>query len=201
MVDWSAAEAVTDYALVSDGQWALRQNLTILVDLSSGINLYPDLRLCKNSVREYNESLTRTKGVLVKMSKKLNLKTEELPLAVYSKHAIATLYRVPEIFYGLPSTSADFVETLVELSLFADALRMHLHMKVDNKILYLWLHDQQVSYNFSSAVGLIEIVLNKSKTRTLHVAPNISQLNDSGITNRSLLQDRVPSLTPAMVEI
>lgn len=201
VVDWSAVEATTVNALVSDGQWALRQNLIKFLDFSSGINLYPDLRLCINSVREYNESLTRIKGVLVKMSKKLNLKMGELPLATYSKHAIVTPHRVPENFYSLLSTSAAFVETLLELSLLADALGIHLHLKVDNKLSPLWLHDQQVSYNLSSAVALIEVVRNKSKTRTLHVAPSIAQLIDSGVTNRSLLQERVPSLTAAMVEI
>ena len=39
------------------------RNISVLVDFSSGLNLYPDLRLCNNSV-QYDESVARIASVL-----------------------------------------------------------------------------------------------------------------------------------------
>ena len=57
VVDWRYMESQTMKALATEGRWAYMQSLSTVVDFSSGINLYPDLRLCNNSAFEYARSM------------------------------------------------------------------------------------------------------------------------------------------------
>ena len=59
---------VPPQALAEEGRWAYRQSLSTVVDFTSGMNLYPDLRLCKNSADDYNRSIATIEGVLSKMA-------------------------------------------------------------------------------------------------------------------------------------
>ena len=53
------------------------RNISIIVDFTSGLNLYPDLRLCNNSV-QYAQSIARMQSVLHKMSVPVNASTHTI---------------------------------------------------------------------------------------------------------------------------
>ena len=53
------------------------RNISIIVDFTSGLNLYPDLRLCNNSV-QYAQSVSRMQSVLHKMSLPVNASTHTI---------------------------------------------------------------------------------------------------------------------------
>ena len=71
VVDWRYIERADAATLEKEGRWAFRQNISIVVDFTSGLNLYPDLRLCANSVREFDASKQRMKAVFEKMATKV----------------------------------------------------------------------------------------------------------------------------------
>ena len=60
----------------------------MIVDFTSGLNLYPDLRVVKDSIDEYERSMARMYDVLTKMSTKLNASTATAATATYSSQCI-----------------------------------------------------------------------------------------------------------------
>ena len=81
--------------LRKEGRWAFMRNISIIVDFTSGLNLYPDLRLCNNSV-QYAQSVSRMQSVLHKMSLPVNASTHTIGQtfsadAVRIQHLISSL--------------------------------------------------------------------------------------------------------------
>ena len=62
---------------LNHGRWAFMRNISIIVDFTSRLNLYPDLRLCNNSV-QYAQSIARMQSVLHKMSLPVNASTHTI---------------------------------------------------------------------------------------------------------------------------
>lgn len=62
VVDWRWVEDTEPGALGRAGAWAEQQKLRIMVDFSNGVNLYPDLRLVRNSVPENYYSSAQSKA-------------------------------------------------------------------------------------------------------------------------------------------
>jgi hypothetical protein len=58
VVDWRYLERRTASAIAAEGRWLFRRNISVIVDFTSGLNLYPDLRLVKNAVDEYERSVS-----------------------------------------------------------------------------------------------------------------------------------------------
>jgi hypothetical protein len=71
VLDWTYVERRTTAELQRQGRWAFMRNISLLVDFTSGLNLYPDLRLCNNSI-QYAQSVARITSVLHKMSIPVN---------------------------------------------------------------------------------------------------------------------------------
>ena len=67
MVDWSYLRARDVRELAAERKWLDRQGLKLVVDLSSGLNLYPDLRLVENDPPETERSQAALKDLLAKM--------------------------------------------------------------------------------------------------------------------------------------
>ena len=42
VVDWRYVESRTRTAIAEEGRWLFRRNLSVIVDFSSGLNLYPE---------------------------------------------------------------------------------------------------------------------------------------------------------------
>jgi len=67
MIDWKYLRQKETAALQKEAGWLLRNKVKIIVDLSSGINLYPDLRLVNNIESEYQASMAAIADVMNKM--------------------------------------------------------------------------------------------------------------------------------------
>ena len=84
LVDWRYLAQRDRDALAAEAGWLKRQGVRIVADLSSGINLFPDLRLVNNDTNEYARSMAEIGGVMEKMK------------VLGSKDLIISLHRPPE---------------------------------------------------------------------------------------------------------
>ena len=69
------------------------RNISIIVDFTSDLNLYPDLRLCNNSV-QYAQSIARMQSVLHKMSVPVNASTHTIDPVSYTHLTLPTICSV-----------------------------------------------------------------------------------------------------------
>lgn len=122
VVDWQWVESATDAVLQKTEAWcSLQGPLRLIVDFSTGINLYPGLRLVQNSVREYNESVARIESVLTRMK-------ALMPLT--ARDAMFTFHGCPENYYSQQQADADFTMTAKRLSSIAQVANLTLHLRV-----------------------------------------------------------------------
>ena len=68
MVDWRLLAERERSVLERESGWIARQRLRVVVDLSSGLNLYPDLRPVRNIEAEHDRSMRTVSDLLAKMS-------------------------------------------------------------------------------------------------------------------------------------
>jgi hypothetical protein len=94
VLDWTYVERRTMADLAREGRWAFMRNISLLVDFTSGLNLYPGLRLCNNSV-QYEQSIVRMQNVLHKMGTLVNASTHTIG-QTFSVDAIVASHRAPE---------------------------------------------------------------------------------------------------------
>eukprot|EP00040_Diaphanoeca_grandis_P044167 m.270164 g.270164 ORF g.270164 m.270164 type:complete len:1053 (-) comp88335_c0_seq1:367-3525(-) len=137
VVDWTYLETRSQMDLAATAGWMIKQNITVLVDFTSGLNLYPDLHLCNNSV-QYAQSITRMKAVLTKMMIPSNASTNDT--SSFAKDVIVAAHREPENcegFYHVNTTEPcaqcynDTVAAYVVLTNeFAD---INFHMQVGER--------------------------------------------------------------------
>lgn len=90
-VDWKYIESHETTTLKDEGLWAQRIGLKLSVDLTTGINLFPDLRIVDNDHEEYQKSMDHIHRVIDKMQE---MKADELILTSmrpiennYTQHA------------------------------------------------------------------------------------------------------------------
>jgi hypothetical protein len=94
VLDWTYVERRTTSELQKEGRWAFMRNISMVVDFTSGLNLYPDLHLCNNSV-QYAQSVDRISAVLRKMSTPVNASTHTMDVT-FAADAIIAMHREPE---------------------------------------------------------------------------------------------------------
>lgn len=126
VVDWRHLERTELTELIEEGAWFHRQNITVIVDLTSGLNLYPDLRLVNNSAVEYADSISRIIAVLEKAA--ANVGTG--PSAQYSTDVVLSLHRTPENDYSPAKCQHDFAATTRRLAAEAASRDITLHLRV-----------------------------------------------------------------------
>ncbi|MBX3240849.1 MAG: hypothetical protein KIT80_15195 [Chitinophagaceae bacterium] len=80
-IDWKYINNYTEEAIRKDSAYIAIQGLKVSVDLSSGINLFPDLRLVNNIPEDYNYSMATIKDVINKMR---ILKSERLVMTLHT---------------------------------------------------------------------------------------------------------------------
>ncbi|MDO5553287.1 MAG: hypothetical protein Q4G68_05960 [Planctomycetia bacterium] len=118
MVDWRYFESRTTQAVKKEAGWLQRQKVKIIVDFSSGINLFPDLRMVRNDLPEYERSMATFKEVITKASQG------------GATEVLLKTHIQPENNYHPDQTRADTLDTLRELSHFAAALKMNTSLRV-----------------------------------------------------------------------
>eukprot|EP01052_Picozoa_sp_SAG31_P017499 SAG31_NODE_1198_length_9441_cov_3.648897_10_plen_816_part_00 len=91
VVDWEYVLTTEAQQLVEEGRFACLQKLKIIVDFTSGLNLFPDLRLINNSKIQLKESLAKIQAVLAKMQLRANATSVATAAAVFSSDAIVSV--------------------------------------------------------------------------------------------------------------
>jgi hypothetical protein len=117
-VDWSYLHGREKAALQREQGWLKRQGVRIVVDLSSGIDLYPTLRLMDNVHEDYTNSMAAIQDVLAKMD------------ALGATDLILSLHRYPENNFTDEQSRAAFTATLKTLAGQAAERGVTLHLRV-----------------------------------------------------------------------
>ena len=117
-VDWRYLHEREKAALEKETGWLKRQGVRVVVDLSSGVNLYPTLRLIDNLPADYAASMTAVNDLLAKME------------TLSARDLVFSLHRQPENNFTAEQTRASFVTTLKALASQAAARGVTLHLRV-----------------------------------------------------------------------
>jgi hypothetical protein len=117
-VDWSYLHDREKAALQKEHGWLKHQGVRIVVDLSSGIDLYPTLRLMDNMHEDYTNSMAAIQDVLGKMD------------ALGATDLILSLHRYPENNFTDEQSRAAFTATLKTLAGQAAERGVTLHLRV-----------------------------------------------------------------------
>jgi len=117
-VDWRYLHDREKAAVEKESRWLRRQGLHLVVDLSSGVNLYPTLRLVDNLHADYEASMATINDVLAKME------------VLGAKDLIFSLHRFPETNFTREQTREAFTETLKKLAKEGEAHGINLHLRL-----------------------------------------------------------------------
>lgn len=117
VLDWRYLHDKEKEALRTESGWINRQKLNVSVDLTSGLNLYPDLRIVNNDPPVYQKSMAVMKGVIDKME---ILGADEL---------IITSQRSIENNFTPQQFNASLRESFRELSDYAAKKNIHLVLR------------------------------------------------------------------------
>ncbi|MEG1543754.1 MAG: hypothetical protein RR382_04410 [Tannerellaceae bacterium] len=104
VLDWRYLSTKEKEALQQESGWLTRQKVKISVDLTSGLNLFPDLRIVNNDPPLYQKSMNIMKGIIDKMAL---LGADELLIA--SQRSVENNY-TPQQF------KASLIESFQELA-------------------------------------------------------------------------------------
>ena len=118
VIDWRYLHWREKAQLQRENEWINLQRLNVLVDLTSGINLFPNLRLVNNIQEDYSFSLNAIEDVITKMK------------ILSSKDLILSLHRYPENNFSEKQTWQSFEETLRRLCERADARGIKVHLRL-----------------------------------------------------------------------
>lgn len=118
VVDWTYLHDRERAALEREAGWVRRQGLRVTVDLSSGIDLYPTLRLIDNDQEEYGRCMAVVHDVLDKAR------------LLGAHDVIFSLHRYPENNFTEDQTRGAFVSTLRALSDRAAGDGITLHLRI-----------------------------------------------------------------------
>ena len=118
VLDWRYVHEREEAVLRQEAGWIGRQGLCVLVDASSGLNLFPTLRLVDNLPADYRQSRAVLADVLAKMQ------------IVGAHDLIVSLHRHPENNFTSEQTQESFQKTLRDLAAEADKLGITLHLRM-----------------------------------------------------------------------
>lgn len=118
LVDWKYFNARSVEQIDEEAGWLQRQSLRIAVDFSSGVNLFPDLRLIKNDPSDYERSMNIIRSVVEKAA------------LLGAKDVVIKAHRVPENNYTSEQTYQDTIASLQEICDFAAQKGMNVSLRV-----------------------------------------------------------------------
>ena len=117
-VDWRYLHERETAALQKESGWLRRQGARIIVDLSSGLNLYPTLRLLDNVPADYEASMAVWSDVLAKME------------ILGARDLVFSLHRDPENNFTGEQANVGYTGTLKSLAGQAAARGVTLHLRI-----------------------------------------------------------------------
>jgi hypothetical protein len=118
MVDWRYLYEREKDAIRREAGWIQRQGLRVVVDLTSGINLYPDLRLLDNLKEDYQVSMAAVQDVLAKMR------------SLGSRDLVLSLHRFPENNFSAEQSWASFDATARQVCKSAGDRQITVHLRI-----------------------------------------------------------------------
>jgi hypothetical protein len=101
-----------------ESRWIRRQRLHVFVDLSSGVDLYADLRLIDNLPEEFAASLDTVNDVIDKME------------ILGARDLLVSLHRSPENNFTPEQTEEAFERTIRTLAAHAATRQVTLHLRM-----------------------------------------------------------------------
>ena len=118
VVDWKYFKRRDRQTLQQEAGWIKRQGLKISGDFSSGINLFPDLRLVDNDSLEYGRSISAIYSVLDKMA---ILGIDEV---------ILTTHRRIENNFSGKQFDKSLIKTLKNICVYAEKYKMSVNLRM-----------------------------------------------------------------------
>jgi len=117
LVDWRYLHDRSLECITHEAGWIGRQKLRVIVDLTSGINLYPDLRLLNNRADDYAASRAAIDDVLAKMK------------ALGSRDLVISLHPRPETNMTSQQHADLMTTTFREICRQAEALQIVVYLR------------------------------------------------------------------------
>ena len=151
LVDWKYLAEKEPGALKREFGWIRQQGLKVMVDLTSGINLFPDLRLINNDSAEYSRSIKMVESVLEKMT------------LIGATDLMLASHRNPENNFTSELFNSSLKETLHYLAGKAANASIRIHLRLVNGRDPDWL---------GKAINWVESLNEKN----LFVAPSLALL-------------------------
>lgn len=163
VIDWRYLDVRTPEALAAEAGWLRRQGLRVYVDLRSGINLYPDLRLTANDPDRSPASRARIVQIMDKMS------------ALGAADLVLCLHRQPENSYTIAQTREAFDESLKALAEEAAQSKVTLYLAQSDK--------------FGAGIEATAAYVRNAGRDNLRLAPSLALLVQQGFTLFTLPPD------------
>lgn len=138
LIDWKYLDARSAEEIERESGWIRRQKLRLLVDFSSGVNLYPDLRLIQNDPPEYERSMQVFRSVIDKGA------------ALGAEEIMFTTHRTPETNYSAEQTQSDTVAAIQELCARAAERNMTVSLRIETNAP---IPDAAAACDFADALG------------------------------------------------
>ncbi|MDD5704758.1 MAG: TIM barrel protein [Kiritimatiellae bacterium] len=137
-VDWRLLRSRDAAQLKEEGAWLARQQARVVVDVSGGMNFYPDLTLLDTFAPRYEESVAALDDVLSKMEK------------LGSRDAVFSLHRSPENYCTRQRADERFLAGVRDLCRRAEASGVTLHLQHHP---HKWHGTVRLTLDFIQAVG------------------------------------------------
>ena len=166
LIDWTYLHKTEKEALAKEAGWLSRQGLRIVADISSGLNLYPDLRLIDNDPEEFAASLAVINDVLAKME------------TLHSKDLLISFHRYPENNFTDEQTSNSFVSNIKKVCQQAGKKNITVSLR---------LMPEKSLWNLEEA----EKIRTQIAEPNLRLAPNVALLQSQGVDKLKSLKDEI----------
>ncbi|MDP2337009.1 MAG: hypothetical protein Q8N05_11295 [Bacteroidota bacterium] len=118
IIDWKYLLEKEKSILANESGWINRQGLKVIVDFSSGINLYPDLRLVNSDSLEYARSMEAIKSVIDKMT------------VLGASDLILTTHRKVEINFTMEKFNESLQNTIKVICQYAAKHKINVNLRM-----------------------------------------------------------------------
>jgi hypothetical protein len=153
VIDAQDVLAMSSTQLAAERRYYTLQNVRVVIDATSIINLYPDVRLTGVGLPEHNTSMAMLRTLLT------------MAAALNSSDVLISWHRCPENYYTALQCETDLKQSTVTLLQWAAQLNITLHMS--NRY-------SKTAYSPIDANAFVESLLTASKTSNLKLAVTTS---------------------------
>ena len=155
VVDWRYLHDRRLETVAQEAGWIGRQKLRVIVDLTSGLNLFPDLRLTTNITEDHAATMAVIDDVLAKMK------------ALGARDLVLSQHRHPEIHYVPEQATNAMDATVREICRRAEAQQTTVYLR---------------AYPFKTPadLGSAYAILKRIGAANLKLAPSTAFLADAG---------------------